>query len=253
MNKRKSVKFLTQSFPMKSQVSPSRRSPFHKLTMLTPRPNPDISETSYRISITLDVQSPSEDAPEPPTILLNVTYPESYPDVGPYLDITSPPNASRYPLLDVNEDKARLLESLEPMIEESLGMAMIFTLVSTLKESAEQLISDRQKQEEEVKEVAARKIEEEENRRFHGTAVTRERFLEWRANFRKEMEEKERLTREEEEADMKGRKGGGRTEEVKLTGRQLWERGLVGKVDVDDEEALEGENEVDIAKLKVTA
>jgi hypothetical protein len=194
------------------------------------------------------VQDTSDEAPEPPVILLNVTYPESYPDVGPYLDITSPPNASKYPLLDPAEDKAQLLEKLEPAIEESLGMAMVFTLVSTLKEAAEALIVERQKAEEEVREVAARKAEEEENRKFHGTAVTPESFLEWRSKFRKEMEEKERLRKEEEELDAKGKKG--KVEEKKLTGRQLWERGLVGK---GDEEDVEGEDAVEaVSKLKVT-
>lgn len=180
-------------------------------------PNPsdlspqDISETSYRISIPLDVQDPSsDDAPDPPTILLNITYPEAYPDVGPYLDITSPPNAPRYPLLDVAADKPQLLATLAPTVQESLGMAMIFTLITTLKDAAESLISDRQKQAEEVKEVAARKVEEEENRRFHGTAVTKERFLEWRDNFKREMEEKEMVRREEEDVELKGKRGAAR-------------------------------------------
>jgi ParB-like chromosome segregation protein Spo0J len=194
------------------------------------------------------VQDASDDAPEPPVILLNVTYPEAYPDVGPYLDVTSPPNASKYPLLDPAEDKAQLLEKLEPTIEESLGMAMVFTLVSTLKEAAEALIEERQKAEEQAREVAARKAEEEENRKFHGTVVTPESFLEWRSKFRKEMEEKEKLRKEEEESDAKGKKG--KVEEKKLTGRQLWERGLVGK---GDEEELEGEDAVEaVSKLKVT-
>lgn len=176
-----------------------------------------------------------------------MTYPESYPDVGPYLDITAPPNASKHPLLDPAEDKAQLLETLEPTIEESLGMAMVFTLVSTLKEAAETLIAERQQAVEQVKEVAARKVEEEENRKFHGTAVTRDSFLEWRAKFRKEMEEQEKAKKEEEEAETKGKRS--KVEEKKLSGRQLWERGLVGKI---DEEDLDGEDAVDaVSKLKV--
>ena len=211
--------------------------------------DPDISETSFRITISLDVQDASDEAPEAPVILLNVTYPEAYPDVGPYLDITSPPNASKYPLLDVAEDKAQLLETLEPMIEESLGMAMVFTLVTTLKDSAETLIADRQRAAEEVQEVEKRKAEEVENRKFHGTAVTRESFLEWRAKFKKEVDEKERLRKEEEEAEDK-KKRVGKAGEGKLTGKQLWERGLVGKA---DEEDFEGENAVEaVGKLKVS-
>lgn len=195
----------------------------------------------------LDVQDDSDEPEDPPTIVLNVTYPEAYPDVGPHLDLTSPPNASKYPLLDVFQDKAQLLESLQSTIEESLGMAMVFTLVTTLKESAEALIADRQRQEQAVRDVEARQAEEAENRKFHGTAVTRESFLEWRAKFRNEMEDKERRQKEEEEADDKKKRG--KVEEKKMTGRELWEKGLVGKV--DDEEAEADEAAIGVEKLKV--
>jgi hypothetical protein len=138
---------------------------------------------------------------------------------------------------------------LEPTIEDNLGIAMIFTLVTTLKDLAETLITDRRRLAEEAHEITLRAKEEEENRKFHGTVVTVERFLEWRDKFMKEMAEKERVKREEEELEEK-KKRGGRVEEKRLTGRQLWERGLVGKGDdegVEDvEDALLG-----VEKLKV--
>lgn len=165
------------------------------------------------------------------------------------MDITSPPNAAKYPLLDVSEDKAQLLESLEPTIEESLGMAMVFTLVTALKEAAEALIVERQNQAQALRDAEAQKREDEENRRFRGTAVTRERFLEWRDRFRREMEEKERLLKEEEETEEK-KKRGGKVEEKKLSGKQLWERGLVGKVEDED---LDGEVAAEVEKLKVAS
>jgi hypothetical protein len=215
-------------------------------------PHPDISDNSYRISVALDVPNDAGDDEdsEAPVIWLNVTYPEKYPDVGPHLDITSPPDATKHAFLDIADDKAQLLESLQPTIEDNLGMAMVFTLVTTLKDAAEVLISDRARQVEEQKEVLARKKEEEENRKFHGTVVNKERFLAWRDKFRKEMEEAEQKARDEEEADDKKRRGG-RAEEKKLTGKQLWERGLVGKV---DEEDYDGEDAVAaVERLKVAA
>ena len=190
------------------------------------------------------MRSQDDNDTDPPTILLNVSYPESYPDIGPYLDITSPPDAPKYALLSVTEDKAQLLDALQPTIEESLGMAMVFTLVSTLKEAAETLIADRQRQLQALQEVETRKAEEIENRKFEGTKVTRESFLEWHGKFKKEMAEADQRRREEEEAEDKKR---GKKEEKKMTGRQLWEKGLVGKV----EEEVDGEV-VDIAKLKVS-
>ena len=197
----------------------------------------DTSDTAYRVSITLDPPTSFQDTEEEPlVILLNVSYPETYPDVAPNLDITAPLNASKHPLLDVQADKAQLLDSLSSTIEDSMGMAMVFALVSTLKDSAETLMADRARQEQEIKDVAQREKEEEENKKFHGEKVTRERFLEWREKFKKEMEEKEKQKKEDDEAEaMKGRRGVTAKElEKKLTGKQLWERGLVGKVDEED-------------------
>ena len=200
----------------------------------------DISDTAYRISIALDVPHIDEED-EQPTVLLHVSYPQEYPDVAPNLDMSAPPDGYRHPFLDVSEDKARLLQSLEPAIEESMGMAMVFTLVSTLKEAAEALIAEREAQAQALRDVEARKAEEEENRKFHGTAVTRESFLAWREKFRNELAEKAVKEQEEQEAEDKKKRG--RLEEKKLTGKQLWETGMVGKVDEEDfdgSDALEG-------------
>ncbi|KAF7503367.1 hypothetical protein GJ744_003931 [Endocarpon pusillum] len=219
------------------------------LDSIFPEEITDISDSAYRIAITLEVTNEHGDTTEPPTIVLSVSYPETYPDVAPNLDLSNPPNASKHPLLDVSEDKAQLLKSLDATIEENLGMAMVFTLVSTLKEAAEQLIIERQGALQARKDQEAAKAAEEENRKFHGTVVTRERFLEWREKFLAEMAEKERKEKEEQEMEDK-KKRGGKPEEKKMTGRQLWEGGLVGKVDEDEdgEDAIEG-----LERLKVTA
>ncbi|ERF75173.1 hypothetical protein EPUS_06213 [Endocarpon pusillum Z07020] len=219
------------------------------LDSIFPEEITDISDTAYRIAITLEVTNEHGDTTEPPTIVLSVSYPETYPDVAPNLDLSNPPNAPKHPLLDVSEDKAQLLKSLDATIEENLGMAMVFTLVSTLKEAAEQLIIERQGALQAQKDQEAAKADEEENRKFHGTVVTRERFIEWREKFLAEMAEKERKEKEEQEAEDK-KKRGGKPEEKKMTGRQLWEGGLVGKVDEDEdgEDAIEG-----LERLKVTA
>lgn len=181
------------------------------------------------------------------TIILNVQYPPDYPDEAPRLDINTPPNAPKHPYLDIQEDKARLLSALSETINENLGMAMIFTLVSTLKDGAELLISERQNAKQALLEIEAQKEEEEENRKFQGDAVTRESFLAWRERFMKEMAEEEQRKLEEKEAEDKRKKI---KEEKKLTGKELWQQGLVGKLDEDDEgrDALEG-----MEKLKIEA
>ncbi|KAL5332929.1 RWD-domain-containing protein [Aspergillus crustosus] len=196
----------------------------------------DVSDTAYRISITLDAPENDEEEAEPPILVLQVTYPEDYPDIAPELDLSAPADAPRHPRLDISEDRERLLEALQPTIEENMGMAMIFTLVSALKESAELLMAERVNAVHAVKEMEAAKAEEEENKKFQGTVVNRETFLEWLENFKKEVEEEERKKKEEKEAEDKKANKRGSKEEKKLTGKQLWERGLAGKADFDEED-----------------
>ena len=179
-------------------------------------------------------------------ILLTISLPPDYPDIAPDLDLSIPPNGSPITHLSIADDKARLLSSLEPTISESLGMAMIFTLVSTLKDNIEQLILERQNQVQAEKDKEAQKAEEAENAKFHGEAVTRESFLKWREKFRADVENK-RIEEEREKESEAGKKKGPKAEE-KLTGKELWERGLVGKVDEEEDAA-----EVDgLENLKVS-
>ena len=209
----------------------------------------DISENEYRVSISLEVKYETEEEPDAPVIILNVRYPEGYPDVAPMLDITQPPNATKYEYLDIQEDKARLLDALQPTIEESLGMAMVFALVSQLKDAAELLIAERQQAVQALKDIEAQKAEEEENRKFEGEKVTRESFLAWRDKFRQEMAEEKTRKAAELEAEEKKRRGG-KLEEKKLSGKQLWQQGLVGKAAEEDEE--EGEDAIEsMQALKV--
>lgn len=194
----------------------------------------DISETEYRISMLLDVKTESDDDADPPTLLLNVKLPETYPDVAPMLDITQPPNAPKHPYLDIQEDKSRLLDVLSPTIEENLGMAMIFALYSSLKDGAEVLISERQQAREAAHENEKRKVEEEENRKFEGEKVTRASFLAWRNSFKAEMAAAKAQAQAEAEAEEKKKRG--KVEEKRLTGKQLWLQGLASRSAEDEED-----------------
>ena len=104
---------------------------------------------------------------------------------------------------------------------------------------AEQVEKDRE----------AAQAEEKENAKFHGEAVTRERFLAWRERFFEEQrmreEDEKRL---EEESGTRGKKVV--REEKKMTGRELWEKGLVGKVD-DEEGNEERDALAEVEKLAV--
>ncbi|KAL2154096.1 hypothetical protein VTH82DRAFT_2772 [Thermothelomyces myriococcoides] len=203
----------------------------------------DISETEYRISIKLDIP---EDEAEPPIMLLTVRYPEEYPDKAPILELAAPQNSTPHQYLNIAEDKDQLLSGLEATIEENLGMAMVFTLVSAVKEAAEKLVEDRKQAAVKAHEEAILAAEREENKKFHGTPVNRETFLKWREQFLKEMEEARLREEEEKAAEMKKAKI---KEPVKLTGKQLWERGLANAGQEDGDE--DGVPTEDVQKLKV--
>ena len=189
-------------------------------------------------------------------MLLHVRYPEAYPDEAPTLDLSAPQQSSApaHPHFSVADDKAALLAGLEETAQENLGMAMVFTLVTTAKEAAEQLVAERRAGAERVREEHAREAERQENSKFHGTPVTPESFIPWRERFLAEMEEARVRAEEDRLAELKKARV---KEPVRLTGRQLWERGLVGKGDGEGDEGDEDGDDEGIAegvdKLKVAA
>ena len=196
----------------------------------------------------LDLPDTPEDE-EQPKFILAVKYPEAYPDEAPQLEIQNPANAPHHPYFNVADDREQLLEGIDETIQENIGMAMIFTIVSTLKDAAEQMVQDRKDVEIKEQEERAAAAEREENKKFQGTPVTAETFLKWREDFMKEMAEKKEREEEERLAELKKARV---KESVRLTGKQLWERGLAGKGDEegeeDDEDIAEG-----VEKLAVEA
>lgn len=167
----------------------------------------------------------------------------------PHLEIQAIPNAPSHEYFSVAEDREKLLAGLDETIQENVGMAMIFTIVSTLKEAAEQLIQDRKDVVAKAQEEQKLAAEREENKKFEGTRVTPQTFLKWREDFLKEMAEKRAREEEERLAELKKAKV---KEPVKLTGRQLWERGLAGNGEYEEEED-DGAPVDGVQKLKVEA
>lgn len=219
----------------------------------------DLSEVEWRVTITLelpaaagvvdDVQDLATEVVNQPTIYMRVSLPEAYPDVAPDLDLSFPPDAPRIPHFDLANDKPALLSSLQSTVEENLGIQMIFTLLTTLKEAIETLIFERIKAGETAREEEALKAEAEENRKFEGERVTRERFLMWRDKFQREMQEREERRKEEERQEMVKKLGAKtvRDEEKKLTGKELWVRGIAKGDDEDLDGLVEGQGGVKIA------
>ncbi|KAG5928632.1 hypothetical protein E4U42_000237 [Claviceps africana] len=209
----------------------------------------DLSETEFQVSIKLDIPF-EEDDDSAPQFLLQVRYPDDYPDVAPHLDLLGAPNAPSHQHFNIGADREELLSLVQETIQENLGMAMIFTVVSTIKDHAEQMIQDRKDTVARAQEEMALAAEREENKKFHGTQVTPETFLKWREGFMREMAEKERLEEEERLAELKRARV---KEPVKLTGRQIWQRGLAGNADEEVDEEDDGVPTGGVQKLAVEA
>ncbi|SCV05325.1 LANO_0H05006g1_1 [Lachancea nothofagi CBS 11611] len=125
------------------------------------------------------------------------------------------------------EDYIKVLESqVESQADEDMlvGMQMCFALVSWLKESCEHYFQEQlaELERDHERKLAAR--EKEEQKKFRGTKVTRDSYTEWRDKFREETGRNERDARRKAEAH-----GG------KLTGRQIFEQGLDGSEDVEED------------------
>ncbi|KAK6356453.1 hypothetical protein TWF718_000812 [Orbilia javanica] len=216
-----------------------------------------ISDKEFTIRLSLEEPDVDVDAEgyEAPIIFLRVTYTPDYPNAAPDLSI-SLDSPSGHPLT-FPADEAPLVSALDTAVEENMGMAMVFTLATTLKEAAESILRDRADEARRVRDEAARIEEEKEMEKFRGELVTREVFENWRLAFIQEMKEKkEREEREREEAEAKGRRSGNVSGVgaggKKLTGRELFERGLVGGMDDEDDEDAPEETP-DVGKLEIKA
>jgi RWD domain/DRG Family Regulatory Proteins, Tma46 len=194
---------------------------------------------------------------KPPRFLtLAVEYPEEYPLVVPILSIEQSDGSflvdddeedeedeseDEQPFVDIDHEAVvgaqiedfssqeikNLSDILSENAEENIGMPSIFSLASLLKDNAEELFGEKLKQKQREREQELLAQEEKEQQKFRGTPVTPESFAEWRLKFRDEMK-----VGEIHATVVSGR----------LTGKQIFERGL-NKEEDEDEDADEEEAE----------
>jgi hypothetical protein len=111
-------------------------------------------------------------------------------------------------------------------LQESLGIAMVFSLVSMLKDEAETIIKTRNEKEEAERELEKLRIDEEEEKKYQGTKVTVESFMAWKTDFIKQAREAEKVGKliPAFEACIAIEKLLSPTIGGKITGKQLFER-----------------------------
>uniref|UniRef100_A0A915PPN9 RWD domain-containing protein n=1 Tax=Setaria digitata TaxID=48799 RepID=A0A915PPN9_9BILA len=132
----------------------------------------------------------------------------TYPDVVPEIEILGLENIFSCERIE------KVQRTLYDVAQENLGMPMVFTIVSGLQDEIGHLVEDLQNEKIKAEEKAKEEKEAQERKKFEGTRVTPEAFMEWKRKFDTEMlavEEKKRMIRE---AEMVG----------KMTGRQLFLR-----------------------------
>eukprot|EP00899_Mesostigma_viride_P015061 jgi/Mesvir1/23556/Mv18253-RA.1 len=175
--------------------------------------------------------SPKDAVEEEPTdipIRMSITFSHTpnYPDELPLLRVTAVRNCGP---ADVEE----LFGKITDEANSSLGMAMIFQLVTLAKDWMRERFNPESLQEQAENDAAKeeqRRLEAEEEKRRHGTKVTVETFLAWREMFEAEMALK-RAQMSSQVAAL-GRAG-------KITGRKYFETRKFG----DKESASEGEDD----------
>jgi len=147
---------------------------------------------SFRILI--ESQDPYEDYVEEENheiikLYLYIEYPQTYPEVKPIMEIQDAEG------LDEN-DISKLNEELDQVAEENLGMGMVFSLSSQLKETVDNLVVERKEQKEKEEEERRKKIEEEKKKK----KMEEERKRQEEEKKKKEEEERARQQRLQEEA-----------------------------------------------------
>ncbi|XP_002741801.1 RWD domain-containing protein 1-like [Saccoglossus kowalevskii] len=187
-----------------------------------------LSEDPHRFKVIISSENTDEDGEDAAiTITLQFTYTPRYPDEGPVMEVISADNLDE-------EDISSILQLLQEQVEENLGMAMVFTLVSAVQERLNEKVDEikqiEKDEKERIEQEEKTKAEAEEAKKFVGTPVTIETFLAWKAKFDKEIEDKKRQASNEDN-----------NKDKKLTGRQLFERD--GTLDVVEEAFLDEEDD----------
>ncbi|KZT50814.1 RWD-domain-containing protein [Calocera cornea HHB12733] len=227
---------------MSDEFEQTLQEEFEVLESIFPEELERISHTELKIRVESDAPSSSD----PLTLSLHVKYPPTYPSEIPELSLEELEG-------ELTElERETLLDGLRLAGEDSLGMAMVFTLVTHLQSAMSALIQGRA-EELQAREAEKARIEAEaEAHRARGTAVTADSFAAWKEQFNAEM--RRRMEREEEDK-MRGMTPKEREEfrrsKTKLTGRQLFER---DRNLAKEDEALgeEGAESVDISKYDRT-
>ncbi len=145
------------------------------------------------------------------SFLLDIVYTDEYPNTLPFMTLVQVRGLE-------DSEQRKILEALHSCATDSIGMAMVFTLVSTAKEEMENMLRAKHDLKRQIKVAKIQEEEEKERQRYLGTRVTAETFIAWNTKFLKEMAAlKDAQMTEQQKKMEKDRK-------TRLTGRQMFEK-----------------------------
>ncbi|KAJ4717946.1 RWD domain-containing 1 [Melia azedarach] len=196
-----------------------------------------LNTSSQCFQITLSPQDDDADESTTPPVQLALifSHTEKYPDEPPLLNVKS--------IRGIQPDDLKILkEKLEQEASENLGMAMIYTLVTSAKE----WLAESYSQEAGNDNAGEEEVEKDDVIVPHGEPVTVETFLAWRERFEAELAlERAKLMPESALTAPKDKK---------LSGRQWFESGRASTkgaatvnegTDNDDEEDIDFDDDDD--------
>ncbi|KAK9241379.1 RWD domain-containing protein [Lipomyces kononenkoae] len=200
-----------------------------------------VSPTVFTIAAQLEPPTPSNGGAlrtGNQSLLVRVEYTENYPETAPVIELSleqgqvemvededsNEGKVGEEPIVLDDSDLGKLSDKAAQEAEDNLGFPSVFAIVSSLKDQAEAMLQEKQVEREREREAKLREEEEREQAKFRGTLVDRENFFEWRRKFVAEMA-------------ALAEKDDGKNEEIRKrpTGREIFEKGLDGSKDSDDD------------------
>ncbi|KAJ1799790.1 rwd domain-containing protein [Coemansia sp. RSA 2399] len=199
----------------------------------------EIATDPYKYSIRIQIED--EEEIRPCVVSLVIEYTPTYPDELPEFDLLLEEDDEEEDAKPLTETDATLSDvDIEDMkakareiAEESIGMAMVFGMASTLKEVCAERLREKTEALKRIREQRIKREIEAEQAKFVGTLVTRANFLEWKEKFERESEELKQAdqsnTGDSRGAARRALAGGaaGSKYDGKLSGRELFEQDRV--------------------------
>ncbi|KAJ3364927.1 hypothetical protein GGF31_008865 [Allomyces arbusculus] len=118
---------------------------------------------------------------------------------------------------------AALLDEANQQAASLAGEVVVYAVVAAMREKMAELARAKVDAFHAAEAERIAREEAADQAKFHGTPVTRERFLAWKAGFDKEMAAKAKAAEDAAASGTGGRRGAGGAAGVRLTGRQLFE------------------------------